>query len=443
MILNKTTDNLTIELSSAITTNQLDCYSIVKINGVNEPKEFNTNGTNAIDVLTPPVMNNRPTELVYLNVFNRDTVTHTVSFKLNSTLIKKIELATNESFEYSGLNFTGYDSKGLIKSNTGASGGGGGGSTVVSTDKQIVYNDATNLVGSNDFQFDPSTKSLRLLGLNTGIDLQGITTEPTTPSSGILRLYAKSISGKYMIKQVGQSGLDTPLQNAIWQNNMVLFTPQVSAGVWQGTAGANLGTAGIGLPTLTNVGTMLRRSTFASVVTTLNQQVGTRTEAMFYRSNLAVLGGFFMTSRFTLGTWTAGNRLFVGFGVGTTAMVTVNPSTLLNTIGFGVDAGETAITFMHNDATGAATKETIAGQPALATSNAYVCYIYCKPNDNTVYFRLDNLNNNTILIDSSVNTDLPINTTALICHACMSNGANTVAGNATIGINKIYIETDY
>ena len=115
MILNKTTDNLTIELSSAITTNQLDCYSIVKINGVNEPKEFNTNGTNAIDVLTPPVMNNRPTELVYLNVFNRDTVTHTVSFKLNSTLIKKIELATNESFEYSGLNFTIYTQGGLIK----------------------------------------------------------------------------------------------------------------------------------------------------------------------------------------------------------------------------------------------------------------------------------------------------------------------------------------
>jgi hypothetical protein len=164
---------------------------------------------------------------------------------------------------------------------------------------------------------------------------------------------------------------------------------------------------------------------------------------MFYRSNIAGLGGFFFTARVTFNTWTAGNRLFVGFGTATTTMVTVNPSTLLNTLGFCIDAGETAITFLHNDGVGTGKKETIAGQPALATNNAYAFYIFCKPNDNTVYFRLDYLNTNTILIDSSINTDLPINTTALICHACMSNGANTVAGNATIGINKIYIETDY
>lgn len=96
MILNKITDNLTIELSSAITTNQLDCYSIVKINGVNEPKEFNTNGTNAIYVLTPPVMDNRPTELVYLNVFNRDTLNATSTLTNNFANIKGI-IKTNST----------------------------------------------------------------------------------------------------------------------------------------------------------------------------------------------------------------------------------------------------------------------------------------------------------------------------------------------------------
>jgi hypothetical protein len=187
---------------------------------------------------------------------------------------------------------------------------------------------------------------------------------------------------------------------------------------------------------------MLRRSTFATVVTTLNQQVGTRSEAMFFRGNATSLGGFFFVCRFMLATWTAGNRLFVGMSVGTTAVVTVQPSTLLNTIGFCVEAGDTAITLLHNDGAGTGTKDTIAGQPTLATNQGYAAYLFCKPNDSTVYWRLDNINTQTTIAEGSTSTDLPVNTTGLVAHCAISNGANTVVGAATVGVNRIYIETD-
>jgi hypothetical protein len=90
-----------------------------------------------------------------------------------------------------------------------------------------------------------------------------------------------------------------------------------------------------------------------------------------------------------------------------------------------------------------ATKVAIPGQPALATGNVYQAYIYCKPNDSTVYYRLDNLLTGAILVDTSTSSALPVNTTDLNAQAVMGNAANVVVGNATLAVNKIYIETNY
>jgi hypothetical protein len=113
-------------------------------------------------------------------------------------------------------------------------------------------------------------------------------------------------------------------------------------------------------------------------------------------------------------------------------------------LGFGFDLADTAWTFMHNDAAGTCTKETISGQGTLATNNTgYDAYIWCAPNDSTVYYRLDRIDTGATLVDSSTSTDLPVNTTLLAAQCIMSNGtANIVAGDATIGINRIYVETD-
>ena len=202
-----------------------------------------------------------------------------------------------------------------------------------------------------------------------------------------------------------------------------------------------MGTAAAVNPTTTNLYTAMKRSTFASVVTTANQQVGIRSEAQYFRGNSAGRGGFFFVCKFGLENWTAGDRLFVGLCAGTTAVVTVQPSTLANTCGFCIEAGDTAITFLHNDASGTGVKETITGQPALADNQGYTAYIYCKPNDTVVYYRLDDMLLGTTIVDTSINTDLPVDTTLLCAQAIMSNGANTVAADARIGIGRLYCQT--
>ena len=317
--------------------------------------------------------------------------------------------------------------------------GAPGGSTT-----QIQFNDAGSFGGDADFVWDKTTNDLTLPGTDTGITMNAITNEPSAPSGSNLHIYSKNIAGRVVPKWIGPAGVDTPFQAALWGNNTVMWTPTTAtAGVWQGTAGAGAGTYTTALPTATNFYTAMKRGQWATVVTTTNQQVGQRsTENMFFRGSVAGQGGFFFFCRFGTTAWTAGDRLFVGLIPNSTAVVTANPSLDANSVGFGIDAGDTAITFMHNDAAGSATKDVIAGQPALAANQGYDAYIYAKPNDTTVYYRLVNLNTGAEIINSSTATDLPVNTTMMSAHAVISNGANTPVTSAQIGVNRMYVESD-
>lgn len=440
IVLSNTTDRLFVVLGGAITTNQLRCVTSwrdrTSTTFTADRTVANTNSTTDVSLAgSPAASTQRLIDLV--SVYNSDTVTAIVTIKYDANgtqyTMSTFTLLTGESVEFvEGNMWTVYTASGVVKETQNA----GGANT------QIQYNKNEVLEGNPNLTYDEATNVLALAGVDAVLRMTGITTEPTAPADGLLNIYSKAVCGKMMLKQIGPSGLDTPLQNAIWQNNTVLFTPGAAAGVWQGTSGSNLGVPTIALPTTTNLATALRRSLFPTVVTTLNQQVGTRTEAMFFRGNIAGMGGFFMATRFMLSNWTTGDRLFVGFSSVATSVVTVEPSSLLNILGFGIDAADTAITFMHNDGTGTCTKDAIAGQPALAINNGYVAYIFCKPNDSTVYYRLDNLLTGAVLIDTSATTDLPVNTTPLVCQAIIGNAANTAVNAASIGINRIYIETD-
>ena len=112
-------------------------------------------------------------------------------------------------------------------------------------------------------------------------------------------------------------------------------------------------------------------------------------------------------------------------------------------LGFGIDTADTAFSFMHNDAVGAAVKEPIPGQPALTTANVYDAYIFCKPNDTNVYYRLDDLSAGVTIIDSVVSTDLPVATTNMTAVCGIGSGAtNSGAAVASFGLNRLYIESD-
>ncbi len=242
-----------------------------------------------------------------------------------------------------------------------------------------------------------------------------------------------------------------PVQSAIWGCRPFYWNPQnTGTGVIFGpNAGGSVTSSGTFTnPSIatTNLYTLQGRGSWASVVTTANQQLGIRmspaASLSWYRTTgTAGQGGFLFVCRFGFETWTAGDRLFVGMSSASANLTSSNPSATINMCGFGIDAGDTAITFMHNDGSGTATKTAITGT-TLANNQGYDAYIFCKPNDTVVYYRLDDTNAGTTLADTSTASDLPASGTQLGFAGLMGNAANTVVGNATIGIVSIYIETD-
>jgi hypothetical protein len=440
ILLKATTEILEITTSSAAAIDYSVSYADITTStfspSTSEGKISSATDTTILSA--PSASTQRQVKLI--TITNRDAaVDNTILVKKDISgteyhLTPVIDLLAGETMQYSDVSgWTYYSVTGAVK----------GGKSAAGINNQIQFNNGGVLAGDVDFTWDSTNNQLTLNGTDAKVLLNGITNEPAAPSTGNLLVYAKAISGKMQLKIKGPSGLETPLQAALWSNNVIWWTPGAAAGVYTGTVGANLGTAAAILPTTVNLYTAMRRSTFASIITTANQQVGARTENMFFRGAVDGMGGFMFTCRFGLNTWTAGDRLFVGLCQGTTAVVTVQPSSLFNTLGFCIDAGDTAITFLHCDSSSASTKDTISGQPTLASLQGYDAYIWCAPNDSTVYYRLDDVLTGNTIVDTSTNTNLPANTTMLTAQAIMGNAANTAsAGLATIGVARMYIETD-
>jgi hypothetical protein len=274
------------------------------------------------------------------------------------------------------------------------------------------------------------TGQLLLSGTNTNVQLKGITNEPSAPPADTLTLYSKKIAGRMVAKLKGPSGLDTPLQSALWGNNAVLWSPTTAtAGLWIGTAGAGAGTYSTQLPTTASQYQSIKRARWANVVTTLNQVLGQRnTEAMFFRGSTTGQGGFFFFARGGADIWTNGSRFFAGFATATT-VVSAEPSALNNTIGFAVDSRGTA-------ATKASTGFT------LASNTGFDFYIFAPPASSEIHWRIVALNTLTEA-SGTATANLPGATTMLTANFLASNAALTPVNSTQIGLNRMYVETDY
>lgn len=365
----------------------------------------------------------------YLTIRNKDTVDSTaitVQFYdgTNVREIISVTLGIGESLNYE-------DGQGWSVFEAGVAPSG--------SDTQIQFNDGGAFGGDADLTWNKTTNKLTLGGTDTGIVLAGITNEPSAPASGNLILYSKSIAGRMVPKIIGPAGIDTPLQNALWQNNTVLWTPTTAtAGVWQGTAGAGAGTYTTALPTTTNLYTAMKRGRWANVVTTTNQVLGQRnTEAMFFLGGVAGQGGFLFYARFGFDVWTNGGRLFAGLHTGTT-VISADPSALNNTCGFCVDAADNgAISFLTRgtSATKASTGMTIG------TNSGYDVYMFAAPNSSVIGWRIVDFVNGTEA-SGTASTNMPAVNTMLTAGVLASNAALTTATAIQLGLNRIYVETD-
>lgn len=200
----------------------------------------------------------------------------------------------------------------------------------------------------------------------------------------------------------------------------------------------------------------------ASAVTPAGTSIYTYKKILEYTAtaiSTAIAGWRFITETLLLGTTSAfggfrfstgfgfvqgfvtggtNRRFFVGFTSSTTAPTDVNPSTLTDMFGFGMDNGDTTIQFMHNDGSGAATKvSTGLARPTADKSTFYKAELSAVAGAGSVSYKITDLGTGTSF-EGTVNTDLPAGNVSLSPRGWMSAGG--VSSAVGIAMEHIYLE---
>lgn len=281
---------------------------------------------------------------------------------------------------------------------------------------------------------------------------------PTAPAADTMALFARKISGRMMPKWMPPSGVDNPVQPALFGNRILMYVPSTGttgtgSGTSFGPAWTSAGTVSHPTPATTApaLSNQMKRTRWANVVTTPNQELGVKyaaaSERQFWRGNAAGLGGFFFVCRFIVELYPASTvRIWAGLTGNTSTSVAISDTVLNDTCGLWHDTtdpstGAGAFNFVTRN-TVTTTKQQITLANAIAAGNSYDFYMYAKPNDSTIYWRLDDLVNN-VTYEGSQTTTLPTNTAFLGPQVAMSNGtANVTVTTTAIGIAGVYAESD-
>jgi len=418
IVLNATTDNLQAVLAGAVTTYQLNCLTswrdVTTTAYTPGRTAADTNSTTDVNIVPAPAASTQRV-VDFVSIYNKDTVAATVTIKFDANgteyIIFKATLVTGGRLEYTSEN----------------------GWQVYAPEDVVTLND-----------------------YHSGYSDYAVIGNPAAPGADVMRFYARKISGRVVPKWMPPSGVDMPMQPALYGNNVVMYMPNTGT-----TAGINLGSpwavgTTIAHPAPTaGIYTQMKRTTSTNVVTTTNQALGVSsivsTAAQFWRGNAAGLGGFFFFARFGIETLTAGSpnatRMFVGLQSGTTNILVSDTIPAISCIGLWHDTTDGANVinmYSKNGTTGG--KVALSGAPTTpySTGQGYDFYMFAKPNDSEVFYRLDNLNTGATLSEGSLTANLPLSSTFMGPVVGMSNGtANIVASTVAIGVNRIYIESDH
>jgi hypothetical protein len=317
-------------------------------------------------------------------------------------------------------------------------------------------------LSENDFTNDYKTKidgiqagatandtnaNLRNRSTHTGNETSLTWNEINTPSVPALGVttYSKDVGGREMFAQIGKSGVDYSFQPFLGRNKVILWQANgntTTSTVFGTLTPTNSGTATTRNVATTNFFTWTRRLGHVSSATN-NQASGIRAvSAQFGLGPAAGCGGFHFVARFGISdaTLVAGARLFVGMTSSTAVLGNADPSTFANIIGVGLDAADTTLQIMHNDAAGTATKINLgASFPESTNTDLYELVLYCASGASLVYYQVINLSTNAIA-SGQITTNLPaVNT--LLAWQLWRHNVNT--GQAVgLDIASVYLETD-
>lgn len=259
---------------------------------------------------------------------------------------------------------------------------------------------------------------------------------PAQPTADKLRVYGRKLAGRMMLAFKNKHGIDTLIQPyqgdgqiAMWQANH----GSTSLSAYGAIAGTNAGTA-----TNANMGLSSKVQSINAVELLVTTAATTAlaswrfTAAQWVRGN-SVSGGFFfhMRNAPATGASNTSQRFFIGMRGATGSFTDVDPSTMLNCIGFGWDSADANCQFIHNDASGVATKIDLgAGWEVPVTDRAamYDVMIYAPPNNSSVFIYVKNLATG-LEATAELSIDLPTQTTYLTPGTYASvGGVSSVVG---------------
>lgn len=321
----------------------------------------------------------------------------------------------------------------------------GGGGTPAGADTNIQFNNAGAFGASNAFVWNNATNDFRLLGVDTGITLTGITNEPPTPAAGDLHIYSKSVGGRMVPKWLGPSGVDTSFQSSFAFNRISMMIPSGTGTtvpqVW-GTTVTSVGTLSHPVLAATSFLTSIRRFILTSATTAGSLLSQRQAQLMTWRGNAAGRGGFYFTTRFNLTTLAAGNRAFVGLADSIAAPTNVDPttSTTPGKIGVAINANTGNWNWVNNVTGTAPTVTALGASFPVNVTDMYELVIYSTPNGTSITYRFNNLSTGAQTANTVVSTNIPANTTFLAPLFWMTN--NAAASAVAMGTSGWYLESD-
>lgn len=275
------------------------------------------------------------------------------------------------------------------------------------------------------------------------LDLIG-TTEPPAPPANHLSLYAQSRAGRLLPHWVENNAIESAIQPALFGNNVVMWLPGTGS-----TVALSFGAAFIGLNSGTNSGqshpvltsanavTQMKRATF-STGTTSSGASGISTSAVVaWRGNATNLGGFFFFARFVPEAYSTTERLLIGLSADGTTL-SMNPSTIANTICIGKDAADATLQLISVSGTGVSTKVDTGITPSPSQILDFI--IFCKSNDTKITARVvDGLTGAIIINNLDITTNLPANTSFMFMQGLIQSTSGTTA--KLLSMNRLYLET--
>ena len=271
--------------------------------------------------------------------------------------------------------------------------------------------------------------------------------DPTAPSAGNLRIYAKDIAGRIMPKFIGPSGVDTPFQSSFGFNRISMMAPagsgtncSTSLSIFGSTA-TGAGTCSYTALANTNLKTSVRRMNYSSGATAGTVAYQRQAALMAWRGNAAGIGGFFYTTRFGMNTLQNGNRAFVGMSDSIANPTNVDPTT--NTtpgkIGVAINANTGNWNFVNNITGTAPTITALGANFPVDTTSLYELVMFSAPNGGSIGWRVTNLSTGN-QTSGSASTNIPASTTFLNPVFWVTNNATAAA--AIIETAGWYLESD-